>query len=312
MPTYHEGEIAVQESAGVREAAARLEAAIADTIPERARGFVATFGAVAVSAMSGDDRIWTSLWIGSAGFLDCSANGDVVTVSRQMSETSPDDPMNAYCKPGGDVGMLAIDFATRRRLRINGTIAALDEHVLAVDVRESFVNCPKYIQRRVGAPNGPLPSEAATRRGESLARDCIELVERADTTFIATMHPARGLDVSHRGGEPGFIQALNERTLAFADYRGNNMFTTLGNLAVSPRAGFAVVDFDSARILSMTGTARFSSAPAAADVVETGRVCTFSVESWIEFSMRGASSWLLLERSPFNPPPFTTTLRGRD
>jgi uncharacterized protein len=298
--------------AGVHAAAARLEMAIGDAVPARLRDFLPLFDSVAICVRSSEGHLRTSLWLGSAGFIETSADGGVVTVRRDPSRTSADDPAAAACARGGAIGMLAIDFATRRRIRINGTITAVDGRALVVAVRESFVNCPKYIQRRAqGAARRPS-SQSAPIRGEALDLERRVRIERADTAFIATTHPARGLDVSHRGGEPGFIRALDERAFSFPDYDGNNMFTTLGNLAVSPLAGFAIVDFDAARILSLTGTARFSTEHAEpASPVEPARACIFSVESWVEFSMLHAPNWLLLERSPFNPPPFAMTPQGR-
>ena len=297
---------------GVHAATARLEGAIADTVPARVRDFVSLFDSVALCAASSDGRLWTSLWLGNPGFLESSADGDVVTVRRGPSRASADDPVSTSCVPGGNIGMLAIDFATRRRLRINGTIAAVDERALVVAVRESFVNCPKYIQRRARGVARPPSFESATVRGQALDLERATRIERADTAFIATTHPARGLDVSHRGGEPGFIRALDGRTLSFPDYAGNNMFTTLGNLAVSPLAGLAIVDFGAARILSMTGTARFSVEQAEPPRrAEAARECTFAVESWVEFSMLRSPEWLLLERSPFNPPMHMMTAQDQ-
>jgi predicted pyridoxine 5'-phosphate oxidase superfamily flavin-nucleotide-binding protein len=73
--------------------------------------------------------------------------------------------------------------------------------------------------------------------------------------LIATAHPAQGADAFHRGGIPGFIQVLNAQTLRFPDYSGNNMFQTLGNLAVNANAGLLFVDFEQGHTLQLTGTA---------------------------------------------------------
>jgi hypothetical protein len=80
-------------------------------------------------------------------------------------------------------------------------------------------------------------------------------VRGADTFFIATAVPpaqvgtsaAHGVDVSHRGGKPGFVRVQRGDdgvdTLTVPDFAGNNMFNTLGNLQLHPRAGLLFVDF---------------------------------------------------------------------
>ena len=308
MSAYHEGEIALQQLTGARDAARRLEAAISGTVPERVRKFVPTVETVATCIMSPDDRVWTSLWSGSAGFLGCSADGDTITIDRRVAHLPDEDPVMPFCQAGNRFGMLAIDFSTRRRLRINGDIVAVDQDGVMVQVRECFVNCPKFIQKRFAIRAGRSRPPSTATSGAVLDPERIAIVERADTAFIATTHPSRGLDVSHRGGEPGFIRAVDEHTLMFPDYRGNNMFTTLGNLAVSPRAGFAVIDFEAGRVLSMTGEARLVMADGCtAGAAETGRLCLFSVQSLMEFPMHAAETWSLPERSPFNPPVPTGT-----
>ena len=83
------------------------------------------------------------------------------------------------------------------------------------------------------------------------------LIERADTFFIASAHldvqagAARGVDVSHRGGRPGFVHVDDAGTLLAPDFVGNFFFNTLGNLVEYPRAGLLFVDFDSGDLLHL-------------------------------------------------------------
>lgn len=58
---------------------------------------------------------------------------------------------------------------------------------------------------------------------------------------------ANGIDVSHRGGNPGFVHIVNETTLEFSDNSRNMMFNTLGNVALNPDAGLVFIDFEAAR-----------------------------------------------------------------
>lgn len=61
-------------------------------------------------------------------------------------------------------------------------------------------------------------------------------IQQAGTLFIASSHPERGADVSHRGGHPGFIRVEDAQTIIIPDYSGNNMFNTLGNILVNASA----------------------------------------------------------------------------
>ena len=67
-----------------------------------------------------------------------------------------------------------------------------------------------------------------------------------------------GVDVSHRGGKPGFVRVGVENgasVLTSPDFVGNFSFNTFGNLALNPRAGMLFVDFSSGDVLSLTGEA---------------------------------------------------------
>jgi hypothetical protein len=97
---------------------------------------------------------------------------------------------------------------------------------------------------------------------------------------------------------------LDPRTLRFPDYPGNGLFQTLGNLAVDPRAGVAVVDFDHGRVLSLTGTVRtlFEEAEDPAQPTGgTGRYWELEVRDWLECPLPSGPGWRLVEPSPFNP-----------
>ena len=62
----------------------------------------------------------------------------------------------------------------------------------------------------------------------------------------------RSMNASHRGGPPGFVEVVDDRTLRIPDYVGNSMLNTLGNLTVNPHAGLVVLDFGPNRTLQLT------------------------------------------------------------
>ena len=65
----------------------------------------------------------------------------------------------------------------------------------------------------------------------------------------------QGTDVSHRGGKPGFVKVLDDRTFVFPYFSGNNHFNTVGNIVLNPKVGFLFVDFEARDLVYMTGTA---------------------------------------------------------
>jgi predicted pyridoxine 5'-phosphate oxidase superfamily flavin-nucleotide-binding protein len=115
-------------------------------------------------------------------------------------------------------------------------------------------------------PSAEGITETTTRlENRFLTPQAARMVSNADTFFIAsasrdprTAARSEGVDVSHRGGPPGFVRVLEEPSgtvLLAPDYRGNFMFNTLGNILANPRAGVLFLNFDDGSLLSLTGAA---------------------------------------------------------
>ena len=119
---------------------------------------------------------------------------------------TPDDPLAENLGVSRFAGLLAIDFATRRRLRLNGRLErANDGAMLAIHPDQVYSNCPKYIQRRTGEESIGRQRPRLRRRMRGLTEDHRTWISRADSFFIATLSPEQGADASHRGGTPGFL-----------------------------------------------------------------------------------------------------------
>jgi predicted pyridoxine 5'-phosphate oxidase superfamily flavin-nucleotide-binding protein len=84
-------------------------------------------------------------------------------------------------------------------------------------------------------------------------------VERCPMFFLATADAAGRPDCSYKGGLPGFVRVLDERTLAFPDYDGNGMYRSLGNLKVNPNVGLLFIDFTQPKRLRVNGVATIGS-----------------------------------------------------
>ncbi len=80
-------------------------------------------------------------------------------------------------------------------------------------------------------------------------------IERCAMFFVATADAHGRPDCSYKGGLPGFVRVLDERTLAFPDYDGNGMYRSWGNVLVNPHVGLLFVDFESPKRIRVNGTA---------------------------------------------------------
>lgn len=295
---FHEGERAVQERAGVANVASRVAGSIHAEVPLPARSFLLEQPFAVLASRAPDGRVWASLVHGAPGFLSAPSDWSIeIDVAP-----AADDPLAASLVPGAPLGALVIDLATRRRMRVNGRVERADVPV-RVAVDEVFANCPKYIQGRALVANGAFdPRAATTRIASELTSAQRQWIASADTFFIASSHAARGLDASHRGGAPGFVEVLDERRIAWPDYKGNAMFQTLGNLESDPRAGLVFAGFTSGDVLQLTGRAHVDWDPARASrLTGAERVVEFEVDAVRE--TRGALPLRAhtVEPSPFNP-----------
>ena len=250
---FHEGERAVQERAGVAEAAAKLgQHMVQPQLDGQFAAFLREQLFVVVASGLGSGQVWASPLAGPPGFAVATAPDHVVVQAR----VAPEDPLALALENGpAPIGLLVIEPVSRGRIRLNGS-GQLTERGLEIDLHEVFGNCPKYIQRRVPAGLVEAGGAAGARSGTCLDIAERGLIEAADTFFIASRHPDRGADASHRGGRPGFVQVSDDgRSLTFPDYQGNNMFQTLGNLTANPAAGLLFVDWETGRTLQLSGRA---------------------------------------------------------
>jgi len=263
-----------------------------------ARPWLAERPFIVVAAEASGGAVWVSILTGPPGFAHSSEDGTQLDVSIRPA---PGDPIAETISPGSSVGVLAIDFATRRRYRVNGTVRP-DDAGISLDVREAFGNCPKYIHGYTPRPDGPVSPEAP-RTSDRLDEHQRRWIEQAETLFLGTSHPDAGADASHRGGAPGFVRVTGPRQLVWGDYSGNRLFQSLGNTAVHPPAGLLFLDPETGSTLQLTGTLEIDWSPEAAAVIPGAeRVLRFSIERIVERRSAIALRWARGEASPFNPP----------
>lgn len=251
---WHAGEKAIQERVGVAE---RMEVhgqkVIRDYMPDQHRAFYHQLPFIIVGAVDDQGRPWATLLEGTEGFI---TSPDPKSL---LLDTAPDsqDPAASGLRAGSAIGLLGIELHTRRRNRMNGILQQADSGGLSVAVEHAFGNCPQYIQKREWSRdeqrhNPRTPREDFTELDDELTG----IIRNADTFFVASyvQHEdgQRSVDVSHRGGRPGFVKVVGNR-LTIPDYAGNLHFNTLGNLQTNPQAGLLFVDFSSGDVLQVQG-----------------------------------------------------------
>ena len=120
----------------------------------------------------------------------------------------------------------------------------------------AFTPAVKAIQRRKGSRENYAAMEENGGWETTVTPDLASFVARQRSLFLATANAQGQPYIQHRGGPPGFLQVLDDTTLAFADYRGNRQFVTLGNLGENPRAYLFLIDYALRRRIKIWGTAR--------------------------------------------------------
>jgi uncharacterized protein len=258
---YHDQECALQARYGMRD---RLEAMsqrlMWREITPAQQAFFSRQSALVLGAMDPRGRPWATVVAGAPGFIS-TVDGHTLSIG---AVPTAGDPVRASLNSKALVGGLGIDFDTRERHRFSGRGSEVDRATpaLAVEIDLSYHNCPKYIQPQ----SAPLAKTVLAWRPPvelfSFDQRACELAANASTAFIAsaspdvTPYPARGVDVSHRGGARGFITITGARSLQVPDYLGNHMFNTLGNLQTYPWAGLLILDASSGDALQISGSAR--------------------------------------------------------
>jgi len=250
MP-FHAGELQAQRLAGVAPAAAPIRT----RMPEQHRAFFPLLRFVCLAVPDAGGWPLATLVEGPPGFTSSPdpARLDIAALPQSG------DPVRAHLQAGAPAGLLGIDLGTRRRNRLNGIVGRVDEGGFSVDVVQSFGNCPRYIQVRSLAPVARTPG-AVTAFGAELPARARAMLAACGTLFVASASggavrgAAAGLDISHRGGPPGFAR-LENGVLTVPDYNGNRYFNTLGNFIAEPRAAIVLADFASGDLLQLQGLA---------------------------------------------------------
>lgn len=300
---FHDGERELQERFGLQD---KMEGVgrrvIRDHMPEEHQQFFELLPLLFLGLLDTDGHPRASVVTGTPGFVS-SPDPRYLTVG---AAALPGDPFAENLCAGAAIGLLGLEFHTRRRNRMNGTVVTADEVGFSVEVSQSYGNCPKYIQARewraAARPGGSPRVEQTDVMNDAMK----SIVSSADTFFIASAyrpedrsHPSHGVDVSHRRGPPGFVAIETDGSLSFPDYVGNFLFNTFGNLEKDPRAGLLFIDFETGDTLQLRGNARVLwDDPRTEGVPGAQRLVSFVPERAVRICSALGLGWHFIDQSP--------------
>jgi predicted pyridoxine 5'-phosphate oxidase superfamily flavin-nucleotide-binding protein len=296
---FHRGEQQVQQRLGVRE---KMEAVgrrvLRNAMPDQHREFFAGLPFLVLGAVDAEAQPWASIVTGAPGFL-------ITPEATTLRVAAP--PPGGQLRDGGDVGVIGIDFAARRRNRANGLVAGLRADGFDIAVKQSFGNCPKYIQARDWTRlDAGEHAPGRVVRGRWLGAAERALIAGADTLFIASAlgsvrdGASHGVDASHRGGPAGFVRVDDEHALVMPDFLGNSYYNTLGNLLLNPRCGLLFLDFATGTTLQVAAEAEIVwDGPDVQRFAGAQRVVRFRVSERVTAEHALPLRWRFRENSPF-------------
>jgi len=260
LSPFHPGEKIIQERLGLSEKMERFgRQVIRDHLPDQHRDFYQHLPYVFVGHADKEGWPWASILVGDPGFMS-SSNRRTLKINTQALEG---DPLQKSLHEGKQLGLLGIELHSRRRNRLAGTIVNSNEDGIELQVDQTFGNCPQYIQARQWEKTEKHQVSEPVTSFSRLDEYAKNIITNSDTFFVASYvqstpeqdkdDKSQGVDVSHRGGMPGFVKVDEDGLLTIPDYLGNFHFNTLGNFVENPKAGLLFFDFDRGHLLMLTG-----------------------------------------------------------
>ena len=301
---FHEGELKVQQMSGEALIAQSRTGMIASELMQGIVPFVENQAFLIASSSNQAGEVWISALLGDPGFLQV-LNSQELHIHLPYLYSHKEDILYQNLREVPEIGTLTMDLARRRRFRINGS-AQIDEESIKLGVKEAYGNCPKFIQRRLIHAMGQADEfKAEVSQGKQLKESQRSWISSADTFFLGSKSLEGKMDASHRGGNPGFVELLEQDILRIPDYPGNSMYNSLGNLFENPQAGLLFIDFEQGKSLQLTGKVSLEMDQHSAEDLEksggSGRFWTFQIEKWIETKNHHKIDWELVDFSPYNP-----------
>lgn len=261
MSAFHPGEQTLHKQLGISEKMELIgKQFIRDYMPEQHQIFYQQLPYIWIGFVDKTNAPWATMIFNPQNQLINIQNDTHLAINFDKNQNDNKlQPSNIY----SDIGLLGIEPHTRRRNRLTASIKQWTEQGLQLEVKQSFGNCPKYIQaRQITSVVNNATGFANSQYLKYLNQQQTSLIENADTFYIAsfhqdtaTQHANQGADVSHRGGLAGFVK-VEGNSIFFPDYTGNQFFNTLGNIQQNGLAGLTFIDYEHGHMLQLTGTAK--------------------------------------------------------
>jgi len=152
----------------------------------------------------------------------------------------------------------------------------------------AFTTAVKAIQARKGSRSGYANVERRGSWETRITRELAAFVAEQISVFLGTANAAGQPYIQHRGGPPGFLNVLDEKTIAFTDFTGNRQYITQGNLSENPKAILFLIDYSSRQRVKIWGEARIVEDDAALEArlmpegykARPEQVILFTVSAW--------------------------------
>jgi predicted pyridoxine 5'-phosphate oxidase superfamily flavin-nucleotide-binding protein len=282
---FHTGEKAMQARTGMSERMDSIGGQIIRSyMPDQHRQFFSQLPFMIIGSVDQQGQPWASVIAGKPGFIASPSP----TALEFMTQAITGDPLQNNLQVGAPLGLLGIELPTRRRNRMNAHISHASDSGFSISVDQSFGNCPQYIQTRsvtYTQRQQPVINDKNITHFSTLDDSAQRWIAEADTFFVSSYVPAdnnpdtEGVDVSHRGGQAGFIKVQGD-TLTIPDFSGNFLFMTLGNFVINPKAGLLFIDFQSGDLMMLTGSVTILAEddPEIKDIQGAERGWTFTLE----------------------------------
>lgn len=307
---YHEGEHYLQSLTGLRD---KMEAVgrrvIRELLTDEQQSFFNALSMLYICSFDDDGLPCAQVVSGTAGFISADDHQLTLDLKRVTGGNQL-----VFSRENNSVGILGLIHDQRKRVRLNGEVTIQQDDTLIIKVVQAFGNCPKYIQaRKVLAPilndQYAVPEVMKLKRLDQTLKG---LVEQVDTFFIGSYYMPQGLkkgqgsrdavashgvDMSHRGGKPGFISVIDDETLNWPEYSGNFAFNTLGNLMQNPVCSLLFIDFGTGDVLQLVGRTNLNT-----DTIANGNPVKATVEFKLDSGVYSKQSlpyqWEFMDYSP--------------
>jgi predicted pyridoxine 5'-phosphate oxidase superfamily flavin-nucleotide-binding protein len=250
MSVYHSGEHFIQDQMGVRHKSDSLSSMIKKDMPVVAAQFLENIHFSVMTFELKNKTLFSAVVFDIKPFIQI-VNSNEILINLDKKSFIPQDIMDGK---GLVVGFLGLEFETRMRIRINGK-GSIQNNTLHLIIDEVYSNCPKYITNRKLMDKIDFDEKPTFNQYNKLNDRCKNIIQNANTIFLASSHEEKGADISHKGGKEGFLNILSPSQLELHDYVGNNMYNTLGNIHTNENISIIIIDFIHNDVVHINGTA---------------------------------------------------------